>query len=129
MAGVGLHTVQKLLGHKTITMTVRYAHLAPAHLKKAVDTLSTKTSQYFGWKMIIYRKMICNCLKLLVPKGGLEPPCPQGTPDFESNASLNPYHPQSVAMTGKTNSIKALRGIGVFGLSSIVEYRSASWQS
>ena len=45
MAGVDLHTVQKLLGHKTITMTLRYAHLAPAHLKNAVDTLSKVMSQ------------------------------------------------------------------------------------
>jgi len=30
MAGVGLKEVQELMGHKTITMTARYAHLAPA---------------------------------------------------------------------------------------------------
>lgn len=32
MAGVDLHTVQELMGHKTIGMTVRHAHLAPKHL-------------------------------------------------------------------------------------------------
>jgi len=26
-----VHTVQELMGHKTIQMTVRYAHLAPKH--------------------------------------------------------------------------------------------------
>lgn len=31
MAGVYLRTVQELAGHKDIKMTVRYAHLAPAH--------------------------------------------------------------------------------------------------
>lgn len=36
MAGVDLTTVSKLLGHKTLTMTLRYAHLAPAHMVKAV---------------------------------------------------------------------------------------------
>ena len=31
MAGVDLRTVQVLMGHKTIQMTMRYAHLAPEH--------------------------------------------------------------------------------------------------
>ncbi|HSB31352.1 MAG TPA: site-specific integrase, partial [Candidatus Sulfobium mesophilum] len=54
MAGVDLTTVSKLLGHKTLTMTLRYSHLAPAHMVKAVDmldnsingnTISTKLAQ------------------------------------------------------------------------------------
>jgi integrase len=40
MAGVDLYTVQRLMGHKDITMTQRYAHLAPEHLDKAVSVLS-----------------------------------------------------------------------------------------
>jgi site-specific recombinase XerD len=39
MAGVDLRTVQELAGHKDIKMTVRYAHLAPAHKLAAVDRL------------------------------------------------------------------------------------------
>ena len=31
MAGVDLMTVKELMGHKTIAMTQRYAHLSPAH--------------------------------------------------------------------------------------------------
>jgi integrase len=44
MAGVDFRTVQELLGHKTITMTVRYSHLAPRHLQEAVKRLTPKPS-------------------------------------------------------------------------------------
>jgi integrase len=46
MAGVDLRTVQQLMGHKTIQMTCRYAHLAPEHQLAAVERLvapSTKS--------------------------------------------------------------------------------------
>lgn len=39
-AGVPLYTVQKLMGHKTITMTQRYAHLAPDQGAEAARVLS-----------------------------------------------------------------------------------------
>jgi hypothetical protein len=39
MAGVDITTVKELLGHKTLTMTLRYAHLAPSHKVNAVDIL------------------------------------------------------------------------------------------
>jgi site-specific recombinase XerD len=39
MAAVDLRTVQQLMGHKTIGMTVRYAHLAPEHQLSAVQKL------------------------------------------------------------------------------------------
>lgn len=57
MAGVDLTTVSRLLGHKSLTMTLRYAHLAPSHLVKAVDildaslngkTISTNSAQKKG---------------------------------------------------------------------------------
>ncbi|MGO9325764.1 MAG: tyrosine-type recombinase/integrase [Terracidiphilus sp.] len=40
MAGVPLKTVQELMGHKTIQMTARYAHLAPEHLRNAVEAIA-----------------------------------------------------------------------------------------
>ena len=40
MEGVPLHTVQKLLGHQTLEMTLRYAHLAPSHEREAVEKIS-----------------------------------------------------------------------------------------
>ncbi len=42
MAGVDLRTVQELMGHKTITMTLRYSHLSPAHQLEAVQRLNQK---------------------------------------------------------------------------------------
>ena len=39
MAGVDLRTVQELGGWKTLAMVQRYAHLAPRHLRTAVDRL------------------------------------------------------------------------------------------
>jgi site-specific recombinase XerD len=41
MAGVDLTTVSRLLGHKTLTMTLRYSHLAPAHMLNAVGILES----------------------------------------------------------------------------------------
>ncbi len=39
MAGVDIRTVAQLLGHSTIQMTMRYAHLAPEHSQAAVERL------------------------------------------------------------------------------------------
>jgi len=41
MAGVDIRTVQELLGHKDIRMTMRYSHLAPDHMKNAVRILDS----------------------------------------------------------------------------------------
>ncbi len=42
MAGIDLTTVKELFGHKTLTMTLRYAHLAPTHKVKDLDLLDEK---------------------------------------------------------------------------------------
>lgn len=39
MAGVDIRTVAELMGHKTLAMTMRYAHLAPDHQRAAVYRL------------------------------------------------------------------------------------------
>jgi site-specific recombinase XerD len=40
MAGVDVRTVQMLVGHKTINMSLRYAHLSPDLLRGAVEKLN-----------------------------------------------------------------------------------------
>lgn len=40
-SGIPLYEVARLLGHSAITTTQRYAHLAPDHLRAAVDALAT----------------------------------------------------------------------------------------
>jgi Phage integrase family len=41
MAGVDIRTVAQLMGHRTIQVTMRYAHLAPDHNQNAVDRLAS----------------------------------------------------------------------------------------
>jgi integrase len=42
MSGVDLATVSTLMGHRTIQMTMRYAHLAPDYLAEAVAQIRHK---------------------------------------------------------------------------------------
>ena len=39
-AGVPLNTVRELLGHGSVAMTLRYAHLAPDEKREAVEKLA-----------------------------------------------------------------------------------------
>ena len=45
LRGGDLKDVQELLGHTTMTMTLRYAHLTQEHKKKAVNLLNSLTCQ------------------------------------------------------------------------------------
>jgi|ERR1035437_141523 integrase len=40
MRGAGIKEIQEAAGHKTITMSARYAHLSPDHMQSVVDRLS-----------------------------------------------------------------------------------------
>jgi integrase len=48
MAGVDLATLKELMGHSTISMTMRYVHPTPEHKRAAVDKLERfNTEQVF----------------------------------------------------------------------------------
>jgi integrase len=45
MRGVDLKTVQELMGHKHINMTLKYAHLAPGHKRAAIAVLDQSANE------------------------------------------------------------------------------------
>jgi site-specific recombinase XerD len=47
MNGVDLTTVKELLGHKSMEMTMRYAHLSQQHRKAAVEGLGQTLDGHF----------------------------------------------------------------------------------
>jgi hypothetical protein len=66
MYGVDLNTVQELMGHKTIAMTARYAHLAPTHKLRALETLVRPgaVSVQSGYKLATNAKKPCKAKKI-----------------------------------------------------------------
>jgi integrase len=77
MKGVPLNIVQALLGHSTIVMTMRYAHVAPSTMRAAVELLNPGrfTNTEFGqpavnqWAVDQQRRLEAS--KDLLPKSGL----------------------------------------------------------
>jgi len=93
MAGVDIVTVKELMGHKTIAMTLRYAHLSPGHQRQAVERLvagrsdtGSSTSPHTGQAAM--RGQAQNG-KLFPHVGGAEASrIPVGLPDFKSGVRL-----------------------------------------
>jgi integrase len=48
MSGLPLHEIAAVLGHKSLQMTQRYAHLAPAHVARAAATLGARVMRGVG---------------------------------------------------------------------------------
>ena len=47
-AGRPLPEVAALAGHRDIKMTLRYAHLAPSHLRAGIDVLEQRNREFAG---------------------------------------------------------------------------------
>ena len=78
MAGVDLVSVKEILGHRDIQTTLRYAHLAPGHLREAVNRGSlagTVTKTVTGERVVEERGL--QPLDSMVRPEGLEPPTPR----------------------------------------------------
>ena len=86
MAGVDLVTVKEIMGHQDVETTLRYAHLAPHHLKDGVNRGSlfeigmktdsgtlTKTTT----KEVSLEKESTQDIDLMVRPTGVEPVTPR----------------------------------------------------
>jgi site-specific recombinase XerD len=89
-AGASLQEVKELLGHSTVQITERhYAYLAPNNLHSAVARLEkqvTKSVTKFSRGFFMDGRKFN---RIMVPKGGVEPPWYQVPRDFESRASAS----------------------------------------
>ncbi len=75
MAGVDLVSVKEILGHRDIQTTLRYAHLAPGHLRDAVNrgSLSGTVTKTVTREAAVEEKSLQPVDSLVRPEG-LEPP-------------------------------------------------------
>jgi len=85
MNGASIKEVQELLGHKTLAMTTRYAHLSQEHKKKAVNLLNVLTAPKAQAVASLSQNVtnpgsekrgLCEVLEIMVGARGFEPPTP-----------------------------------------------------
>ena len=75
LPGVDLPTVKELLGHSSITTTMRYAHPSPLHRKTAVDSLvENETSRLLADEVFDSDTESTQAVKHLELVCGFEPP-------------------------------------------------------
>ena len=88
MAGVDLITVKEMMGHRDIETTLRYAHLAPHHLKDGVNRGSL-----FGGKKETDSGTLT---KTTTKEVGLENESTQAADFMARPTGLEPVTPRSV---------------------------------
>ena len=81
MAGVPLTTVREILGHRDIRTTLRYAHLAPDHIRGAIEQGSLKKLKLSTVSGTVTeereeKEKAAQVLDLLARPEGVEPPTP-----------------------------------------------------
>ncbi len=78
MAGVDLVSVKEILGHRDIQTTLRYSHLAPGHLRDAVNrgSLSGTVTKTVTAEVEAREERV-EPIEIMVRPEGLEPPTPR----------------------------------------------------
>lgn len=99
MAGVDVYTVKDILGHKTLTMTLRYAHLRPGHQREALERLAPRVPDASGTRSSTQRgdrwqRACCSPGEEMVDREGVEPP----TPGFSARSPSQRLRAGSVAI-------------------------------
>jgi len=76
--GVPLNTVRDLLGHSTVQMSLRYAHLAPDQRREAVAKLNEKPILALTLRLLwsTFPAGNSSFLKEMVEREGIEPSTP-----------------------------------------------------
>jgi hypothetical protein len=70
MRGADLKTVQELMGHKHINMTLKYAHLAPGHKRAAIAVLDQSANEVPSIFPTVGQEAPSSLLQVLENKGG-----------------------------------------------------------
>ena len=88
MRGAPLKTVQELLGHSTIEMTMRYAHLSPDARREAVRLLDVREAVTLMWTT---SRGVVLAFRL---RGGSPPPVASSVTRRGAWASGPPHNPK-----------------------------------